>query len=357
MINILHTIETRGPGGAEILLVNIAKHLEKSGYKNFGFFIKEGWLQEQFLALGFTFKYARLANPFDFFLCFKLFYFVVKNKICVIHAHEFTMAFYSCLISIFLPRVKVVCTFHGRHYHSDTAIRQKAMRFVARRSKMVAVSADVKNYIATKCSIFPFLITEIENGIDIPPYGIKGTLREEIGLPLTAIIIGAVGRLHKIKGHQYLIEAAERISKGMEGVYFVIAGEGAERLNLELKIRSCNIEDRFILLGNRDDIDNILRSLDIFVLPSLSEGTSLALLEAMAHGLSIIATNVGNNYKLLSNCSDNIIISVNNTDELYNSVAGIIESGNFKHKSVSNREKIIKSHSIEAMVGKYERMY
>ncbi len=355
-MKILHTIETRGPGGAEILLINIANQLSERGYENFGLFIKEGWILNKFRSLGYVSKYLKLVRTFDVVFLLKFCYFVISNQIRVIHAHEFTMAFYSTVLAFFVPKLTVVCTFHGRHYHSDTAIRQRAMRFIAKNSKLVTVSNDVAIYIANLCKINPNSILVIENGIPLPAMNIPGDLKKELDLNDNSVLIGSVGRLHKVKGHIYFLEAAEIILKTHNNVHFVIAGGGAEQKNLENTIVEKKISDFFTLLGERSDIDNILNSLDIFVLPSLSEGTSLALLEAMAHSLPIVATNVGNNVKIVS-ALGNVLVNPQNATELASGIGSVIDLLNKSFSFEHNREKIEKNYSLDAMVNEYLVVY
>lgn len=355
MVRILHTIETRGPGGAEILLFNIAKFLKEKGYVNFGFFIKEGWLLDNFQRANFTSSMRPLNRSFNIPFLFQLLFYIKKHKIDVIHSHEMVMSFYSCLASILL-RVPVVSTFHGVINHSDTKIRSLAMRFIAKHSSMVAVSKDVKKYILEKNKINNFKITVIENGIPIPDENHKGKLKDELGLSPESILVGTIGRLHPIKGHEILIKCAKMLSVDQR-YFFVFAGDGEQKERFSKIIDDQGLSARIFMLGNRLDIDNILSSIDIFVLPSFSEGTSLALLEAMAHGVSIIATNVGNTPKIIACDSNNIVIFPGDKYSIYNAILEIVNSGKYKQKSTLNRNNVINNYSLESMVRKYMNLY
>jgi glycosyltransferase involved in cell wall biosynthesis len=356
MLNILHTIETRGPGGAEVLVFDIAKYLAAGNCCNFGYFIKKGWLQDRFKAEGYETTYHPLKTGLDIRLLYDLIGTIKKRRIDVIHAHEFTMSFYSCIAASFTG-ANVICTFHGMNYHSDNFRRQLMMKFIANTSSCVTVSEKVKNHICNHAKINAHKIVVIENGIKIPTEFSMGSLKKELRLPSDCILAGSVGRLHEIKGHQYFVNAAAELVKKYRNIYFTIAGDGAERESLFSKINESGLSDRFFLLGTRTDIQNILSSIDIFVLPSLSEGTSLALLEAMSYGLPIVATNVGNNGKLVKNEKNGFLIAPQSPGEISRSISRIIENAMFEIFRIENKQLVRESYSLDKMMQNYLELF
>ncbi len=115
----------------------------------------------------------------------------------------------------------------------------------------------------------------------------------ESAAPRTSVVVGASGRLVDIKGLAYLIKALAILSSEFPDLQVEIAGEGPERENLENEARDLNLKERVRFLGWQTDLEPVLRSWDIFAMPSLTEGFPMAALEAMAQGLPIVATNVG----------------------------------------------------------------
>ena len=356
-LRILHTIETRGPGGAEILLVNIANQLLKKGLRNYGFFIKDGWLRKTFYQAGIPFTYVPLKGRLNILFFVKLLRYVKSNSIDVVHAHELTMSFYASMLRPIFPRLRVICTIHGRHYHSETLLRRFVMRLVSKSSSLIAVSRDVKKIICDKCNIDPKLVTVIRNGVKIPEVSLRGDLRKELSLSNDTIMIGTVGRLHAVKGHKYLIDAAKVICKRWDNLCFVIAGDGQERERLQAYIDSNDLGRHFKLLGSRNDVPNILSSLDLFVLPSLSEGTSLALLEAMMVGLPVIATRVGENERLLSDIPGNICIPPKDVPALTEALLSWLNGNMLRVCLLQNRRRVIGKYSESYMVDQYMSLY
>jgi len=356
MPNILYTIETRGPGGAEILLFSMAKYCKDNGFSNHGYFIKEGWIKKKFNNAGFKTIYHPLKKGIDLFFLIHFIKIIKKYQIDVIHSHEFAMSFYSSIASL-LTGVKVISTFHGMNYHCDTKRRQWMMKFIAQISNIVAVSEDVRTLISSRAGINKKNILLIENGIKSSADIAKGGLKDELNLPEDCILVGTVGRLHKIKGHKYLVKAAKNLVDKNDNIYFIIAGDGAEKESIFRLIIQLGLSKRFFLIGARNDIPNLLSSLDIFILPSLSEGTSLALLEAMSYGLPIIATKVGNNPNLIKNSKHGFLIRTQHPDDIADCVQEIIDKNMFFMFSSANKKLVKEFYSFEKMMGKYLEIY
>jgi len=355
-MRILHTIETRGPGGAEILIVNIAKYLSDNGYSIHGLFIKDGWIREKFMGSGYETCYYPLRKSYDISFPYTIYKFIKKHKINLIHAHEFHNSLYASIIGL-LTGVQTICTFHGKNYHCDSFRNRMIMKFISKASKMVTVSEDIKKQICSLANINPSAINVIENGVFIPERIDKGYLKAELNLPDNSVLIGSVGRLSKVKGHTYLIEAAKKVVAGRPNIYFVISGDGPDKNILFNQIKRAGLSDKFFLLGNRNDISNILASLDIFVLPSLSEGTSLALLEAMCFEMPLIVTRVGNNPIILKNKPGNLLVDPARVDDLIESILLMINKKAYAKKIKENAIFVKKYYSFERMMQNYLRLY
>ncbi|MCL4441909.1 MAG: glycosyltransferase, partial [Firmicutes bacterium] len=135
-------------------------------------------------------------------------------------------------------------------------------------------------------------VITIHNGLEIEKYnpGISGSpIREEIGIAGDAVLIGIVARLHPVKGHIYLLEALARSVKKFPGLMLLIVGTGPDRAMLEETAGSLGVDKNVIFTGFRKDIPEILAALDFLVLPSLSEGLSLTVIEGMAMKKPVLA--------------------------------------------------------------------
>lgn len=176
----------------------------------------------------------------------------------------------------------------------------------------------------------------IKNGLDaslfrpIP----KEEARKHLRLDMDKLYILTVGRLSKSKGHSLLIEAFNRLSKNNERLHLIIAGEGEERQSLEKAISSLNLSDRISLAGfqKNDTIPHWLNSADIFILPSLLEGTPNIMLEAMACGLPVISTKVGGVEEAITNEQNGCLIKANSTQEIESAMSRLLKEPELRYK-------------------------
>jgi glycosyltransferase involved in cell wall biosynthesis len=199
-------------------------------------------------------------------------------------------------------------------------------------------------------------ITVIPNGIGIEKYSIKidsDRKKQELGLPLDKAIIGCVAKLRKQKGHKYLVSAFAEVLKNNSNVLLLLAGDGDEKKNIEKQIKALNISDSVILLGNRDDIPEILQIIDILAFPSLFEGMSNALMEAMTAAKPIIATNIPENKELIKNNVSGILVPVKNTTLIAENILRLIADKALSQNIAANAKKeAFKRFSIEKITQK-----
>jgi glycosyltransferase involved in cell wall biosynthesis len=137
----------------------------------------------------------------------------------------------------------------------------------------------------------------VPSGIDRERFGrarVQGKQQPDwFGCPPEALIVGSVGWLTDVKGHEYLIEAVAKLKPDFPSLHLVIIGSGDRHDALLQQSELAGLRDAVHLLGHRDDIEACLAGMDLFVLPSLNEGMGRALIEAMAAGLPVIASRVG----------------------------------------------------------------
>ena len=246
-----------------------------------------------------------------------------------------------------------------------------------------AVSEAARQQIARRSGIPPGRIRRIPNGVAVDgPEGGPSALvdwrrvrREEARRRLAALLgenppellIGSAGRLEPVKGHRILLEAFARVlpRRSDPGVGppssrlgLVLAGEGGERARLDEWAAQSPLRGRVFLLGERVDLPDLLPAFDLFVLPSLSEGMSNALLEAMAEGIPVIATRTGGNPEVVEGSVSGLLVDPGEPAAL----AGAIGSLAFAPERAASlgwagRERVRREFSLEAMLGAYRRLY
>jgi glycosyltransferase involved in cell wall biosynthesis len=206
-------------------------------------------------------------------------------------------------------------------------------------------------------------VVTVRNGIDPEPFisggGSTQEARASLGLPKDVFLIGTVGRLDPTKAPGHLIDAFNVLVRQGADAYLALAGEGRLRHDLEAQIASLGLENRVILMGHMKEIPQFLRSLDLFVLPSLREGLPLALLEAMASGLPVVATNTGGIPEVLSGLEGAVLVPVGDINALAVAFDRMYRSSNEELSSMGqgNRERVLKDFTWERMLRETTAVY
>jgi len=293
-LRIAHLIESDGPGGAERFLAHMASALQAAGASNVAFLPAdgEGWLERELRGSGVAIEHFRLERPASPACARGLEAAFRRHRIEIAHSHEFTMAVYGGW-ACWRTGIPQVVTMHGSLYYAGRLRRRVALRAaLALRGRTVAVSESLARRLREYLWMPASGVAMISNGVPrvTPP---APPLREELGLRVTDRLLVAVGNLYPVKGHRHLIDAAALLAGRHPALHVAIAGRGAMEGDLRAAARDRGLADRVHLIGLRSDVPAVLGAADVFVLPSLSEGLPLALLEAMFAGRPIVASAVG----------------------------------------------------------------
>ncbi|GLI94937.1 glycosyl transferase [Methylocystis echinoides] len=182
---------------------------------------------------------------------------------------------------------------HVEHdvWHYESPRRRRVMRAVAQfvRPQIIAVSDKLE---PTLVGVFPgHKVKTIANGVNVASFSLdRLAARRQLDLGAASKVIGAVGRLEVVKGHDVLIESLLFLP---QDVTLVIIGDGSQRASLESMARAISVSDRVRFIGHRDDVANLYAAFDVFCQPSRNEGLPLAVLEAQACDVPVIASAVG----------------------------------------------------------------
>ncbi|EPM6968891.1 glycosyltransferase [Escherichia coli] len=189
----------------------------------------------------------------------------------------------------------------------------------------------------------------------------KGDLKEKIlGLKRNSFVFTMVGRLWPQKNPLYFAEAAKYIIENnlIPDSVFVIVGDGELMNDLKYNYQTdMNLKKRLLLLGWRNDIPNILKASDVFVLPSLWEGMPLAILEAQSTGLPCIVSNINGNNCLVKNEFDGFLIELNDIDSFINALVRVTDDKVLNIMSKNCRNKIVNEFNIVKRVDKIKDLY
>jgi sugar transferase (PEP-CTERM/EpsH1 system associated) len=231
----------------------------------------------------------------------------------------------------------------------------------------VAVSREIENYLIEQINVAPERVCRICNGVDVhrfaPPADKRAT-RKLIGMefPDDAIVIGTVGRLKAVKNQQLLADAFirvyRRIPEFQGRLRLAIVGDGELRTDIADRFKDAGLTDVCWMPGYRNDIPVILQALDVFVLPSLAEGISNTILEAMASGLPVIATDVGGNGELIDDGSSGQILPDFDPETMSLAIERYVRDSEYREShSLHARYRASQCFSIDSMVNQYAALY
>ncbi|MBI3772199.1 MAG: TIGR03088 family PEP-CTERM/XrtA system glycosyltransferase [Gammaproteobacteria bacterium] len=258
---------------------------------------------------------------------------------------------------------------HGRDIHDIDgrnrkylALRRCCQFFVQR---YIPLSQDLERWLRELVGVPDAKIRQIYNGVDIerfhPANGREPLARHRFASE-DCIVIGTVGRLEQVKDQLTLVRAFAEISQRCPqlapGLRLVLVGDGSSRIKLEQLAAELAVNDRLWITGARDDVPELMRGMDIFVLPSLAEGISNTILEAMATGLPVVATRVGGNPELVSDGNTGCLISADDPVAMATALQAYIESPVLRIKhGQAGRRRVVEEFSMAAMVTRYLAVY
>jgi sugar transferase (PEP-CTERM/EpsH1 system associated) len=264
----------------------------------------------------------------------------------------------------------VPAVVHSEHgLESSTYRRQPWRRNLIRRgcylcaTKVFAVSQELRTYYARNLRINESRLDVIPNGVDTERFRrnhqMRFEIRQKLGVSLDTLVIGTVGRLDPIKDHRSLFQAADLLLAEGVPINLVIVGDGPERKALEADIKSREaLAKRTHFIGNTSEIVSQLSGFDLFVLPSLAEGMSNALLEAMSAGLACVATRVGGNPELIEDRVSGLLFEAGNAKELAGHLHALaLNVQRRRELGEQARIRMESSFSLNKMLNNYAQMY
>lgn len=212
----------------------------------------------------------------------------------VVHCHNLPAFLYGAVAARLAGDIPVVLTKHG--IRMPTGLKSRIHRFLLRRSQSIAVSPQSRDILQHWLHPKSPAVRYIANGISAAAFEnlpSREEARAQLGLPPSSFVIGIISRVMPCKNHLELLDAFVGILAKIPDALLLIAGDGAMLPAVQNRIRELNLDGKAVLLGERRDIPRVLAALDCFCLPSDTEGMPMTILEAMAAGVPIVATDVG----------------------------------------------------------------
>jgi glycosyltransferase involved in cell wall biosynthesis len=286
----------------------------------------------------------------------------------VVHAHSGTFmdAYAMTLLAPHSPRL--LLTSHGHPVESGWKELVRVGLPTVRAHAHVCVSDDLRDFFRERLRLLPVgrKVITVLNGVDTEafqprrkPGVLSGVSTQELDDLRGSFVIGSVGRLEPVKNHELLLEAfATLVERTERPCRLVLVGDGTLRPRLEQLARELKIGGRVHFWGVREDVPQVLNLFDAIALTSLTEGTSISLLEAQASGLPAFVTDVGGNRRIVVDGKTGYVSPLGKPLTLADHLAKVVENPELHAELArSARDSVLASFDLDSMIRKYEALY
>lgn len=364
-INIMHILHSFDAGGLEEVVINLINNLNPSLFNIGVCSLTKGGAFKNRIGHGIKIFELNKKEGNDYLIPFRLMKLFRQQKVQIVHTHNWGTL---CEGALGAKLAHIPILLHQEHGTVISVIKNKKRRILTIKflfsyveNQVIAVSNILRQAIIEFLNIDKSKIITIHNGIEINKFDIiidKTSKRKELGLMDDDIVVGTIGRLASVKNQKVLIQAIRYLLNRLPKIKLILIGKGPLEEELKIFTQNLNLTSKVLFLGQRDDIPELLKIMDVFTLPSLHEGISITLLEAMASGTPVIATDVGGNSEVVINGETGILIPPNDPIRLAEAINDIIKDKNKATLYAQAAKVQIKNKfSLEKMVEKYENLY
>lgn len=287
--------------------------------------------------------------------------YIKDNHIDFLHCHQYTPWVYGALAA-FLTGKGVIFTEHGRFYPDRTSWKRAVINPVLNwiTDRITVISNATKQAMIEYEFLPPSKIQVIYNGIAPlnPDESRSEDIRKAWDIPEHTRIIGTIARLDPIKNHIMMLRAFKIVLESCPNTKLMIVGDGEKMDNLKTLSRDLGISDQLIFTGYITEPVHYLALMDIFLLSSLSEGTSMTLLEAMSLAKPCVVTDAGGNPEIIENEGNGLVTPNDDAAAFANAIIEILNDKNkYKKLSIATLEKFNRLFNLRYMVNEYQRIY
>jgi sugar transferase (PEP-CTERM/EpsH1 system associated) len=366
-LRVLHVIPRLGLGGTEKGVLKVIRGLGEDGFVHQICAVRgideEFAKQESIQPPPYSADSSR--NGFQFPL-FRLKKIMQEFQPHIVHSRNFGAL--EAIPAARLARIPVA--IHSEHGYELDILRGLPTRrrilcrcFYGMADAVFTVTDDLRKYHAVQSWLPTDRFRVLYNGVDTEKFAPNSLsaarTRRELGIPDGRFLIGSVGRLVAIKDHKTLLRAGESLERNGLDVHVLLAGAGPEMQNLQkYAAESSSLAGRVTFTGASNRVPELLNAMDTFVLPSISEGMSNTILEAMACGVPAVVTRTGGNPELIEEGSSGYLFPPGNVEMLSGLLSRLAESSASRHEfGASARRRAVEHFSLAGMMQRYQEMY
>ncbi len=361
-LKILHLTHDMGIGGTEQVIKQLITGLDQAKFDCQVLCLdgQIGPLGNQLQAQGIVIDNLHRQPGFDLALIKAIRDVLRIQQVDILHCHQYTPYFYGVLAAMF-TNVRVIYTEHGRFHPDGYSWKRRVVNpLLNLATDSITTISEATRQALIHYEWFPARsIKVIYNGIRDNASDIANTKdRSSIELPDEAIVFGTIARLDSIKNHRMMLDSFSIVRKQRPDTRLLIVGDGPERDALNNHAQALGIESSVLFTGFQTDTPRFLAFMDVFLLSSFSEGTSMTLLEAMSFSKPCVATAVGGNIELLQHRESGLLSESGNSEDFANSMLEVLADSALKETLGRNaRNVFLSKFELNYMIEAYWRLY
>lgn len=356
-------------GGSEKIVLNLAQHIDKSVFDVYVAAFSGGELYGDFCNASTKIFHVKKMGGFDIESMLKISAIVRDYSIDVINPHHYSSFVSSYLGAKILNNRSLVYTEHSLPGVTELPFKHEILckMLFCGTNAIIGVSNEICTDLEKEFPSSLRKIFYIPNGVDIDLFQDpvdSRAVRAEFGISSKAIVIGTVANFRKVKNHICLIKAFHILSQKHPLIRLLLVGSAADEdpensePDIIQLIRDLDIRDRVIFAGYRDDIPLVLRSFDIFCLPSFSEGLPVSILEAMAAQIPVVGSNVRGIREVISSEDTGLLFPVNDYVSLATAIERLINDVDLRFALRTRAFEYVKEHhSMRRWINKYQKLF
>ncbi len=364
-MNITHVVENLNRGGLERVVVDLIKLQQQQGHRcQVVCLFERGTLAHELDAAGIPVHACGKRKGLDFGALARARRLIREHRTDVLHSHNAAAHYLAVLASLGLGVGKLVNTRHGMGGMQRWKRAEMLYRASLARTDAVAMVCEAACNGAIEHRLVPRRkLRVVPNGLRVQEFAVaspaaRERLHQMLGLPPQTRLVGTVGRLNWAKDQASLIRAFRRVREQLPDSALLLIGDGGLRAELEACARAEGLAGAVHFLGDRSDVRELLQGLDVFVLSSVSEGYSMALLEASATALPIVATDVGGNREIVQHGVTGAVVPARDAEALAQATLGLLRNPEHAARlGAAARAMMEASGSLEAMALRYAALY
>lgn len=362
---ILHLIDTVETGGAETMYLKLIDRLDPSRWRSIAAVPERGWLYDRLEEHGIEpVLVPSDGGSFDVRYLLRLVGMLRREQVDVIQSHLLMTSVYGS-VAARCCGVPLVGTLHGMvDVAPDDRLRGAKFRLLdRRRNRLVFVSEALRRWFLGMSGMDPARTAVVHNGIDLRHFRPErsAAVREELGIPAGAFLVGVVGDVRPPKAYDVLLDAAAILCRRSPDFRFVVAGEATDGelyAGLLERRRALGLEDRVTFLGYRTDVARLMNAFDVYLITSSSEGFSLSTVEAMACEVPVVATRCGGPEEIVADGVTGRLVPVGSAEAIAGAVEALREDPDARRRLARDgREHVEREFALDTMVRRYETLY